>query len=41
MSAETDHDRQMPLTAQEPVRRSGSIFLVLLIAAAIIGCAVA
>src|SRR6218665_1478432 len=45
MTAETDHDRQS-MTAQnpvlhEPARRSGSIVLVLLIAAAIIGCAVA
>ncbi|MGM4896565.1 cell cycle histidine kinase CckA [Tardiphaga sp. 839_C3_N1_4] len=45
MTAETDHDRQS-MTAQnpvlhEPARRSGSIVLVLLIAAAIIACAVA
>ncbi|MDB5566411.1 MAG: hybrid sensor histidine kinase/response regulator, partial [Tardiphaga sp.] len=40
MTAETDHDRQMSMTAHEPARRSGSIVLVLLIAAAIIVAAV-
>ena len=45
MSVETDPDGQTALAEtkanQEPVRRSGSIVLVLLIAAAIVGCAVA
>jgi two-component system cell cycle sensor histidine kinase/response regulator CckA len=45
MSVETDPDGQIALAEtkanQEPVRRSGSIVLVLLIAAAIVGCAVA
>lgn len=46
MTAETDHDRQMSTGAlnpalHEPARRNGSIFLVLLIAAAIIASAVA
>ncbi|WP_295853025.1 cell cycle histidine kinase CckA [Tardiphaga sp.] len=49
MTAETDHDRPISMNAREqatdepmanePVRRGGSIFLVLLIAAAIIACA--
>ncbi|MET0719350.1 MAG: PAS domain-containing protein, partial [Tardiphaga sp.] len=39
MTAETDHD-QKSITAPEPARRSGSIVLVLLIAAAIIAAAV-
>ncbi|QUS40958.1 PAS domain-containing sensor histidine kinase [Tardiphaga alba] len=45
MTVETDHNGQiLPAetpAAQEPVRRSGSIVLVLLIAAAIVACAVA
>ena len=45
MSVETDHDGQSSLAetkaGQEPVRRSGSIVLVLLIAAAIVASAVA
>ncbi len=45
MSVETDHDGQISLAetkaGQEPVRRSGSIVLVLLIAAAIVASAVA
>lgn len=45
MSVETDPDGQIALAEtkanQEPARRSGSIVLVLLIAAAIVGCAVA
>ncbi|MDB5615818.1 cell cycle histidine kinase CckA [Tardiphaga sp.] len=40
MTVETDQDRQTSMTA-EPVRRSGSIVLVLVIAATIIACAVA
>src|SRR4051812_7583805 len=45
MSADTDHDGQLALAESaagaEPTRRSGSIVLVLVIAAAIVGCAVA
>ena len=40
MTVDTDRDHQTPLTP-EPVRRSGSIVLVLVIAAAIIASAVA
>src|SRR3982074_1809677 len=41
MSAEPDHDpRPEPLTVHEPVRRSGSIVLVLLVAAGLVAVAV-
>jgi len=42
MIAEPDHyPPQQPVTAHEPVRAAGSILLVLLVAGAIIGVAVA
>jgi two-component system cell cycle sensor histidine kinase/response regulator CckA len=47
MTVDTDHDGKMAntakaaMTAQEPARRGGSIVLVLIIAAAIVACAVA
>jgi two-component system cell cycle sensor histidine kinase/response regulator CckA len=41
MIADTDHDpSQLPMTAQEPARRSGSIVLVLLVAGGIVAAAV-
>ena len=41
MTADTDHDpSQLPMTAHEPVRRSGSIVLVLLVAGGIVAAAV-
>jgi two-component system cell cycle sensor histidine kinase/response regulator CckA len=42
MTAGTDHDpSQPPMTVHEPARRSGSIFLVLLVAGGIVAAAVA
>src|SRR2546430_12769617 len=42
MTAETDHNSQPePLAIHEPARRSGSIILVLLVAAGLVGVAVA
>ena len=42
MTADTDHDpSQLPITAHEPARRSGSIVLVLLVAGGIVAAAVA
>ncbi|MEO6840728.1 MAG: response regulator [Bradyrhizobium sp.] len=42
MTADTDHDpSQLPMTAHEPARRSGSIVLVLLVAGGIVAAAVA
>jgi two-component system cell cycle sensor histidine kinase/response regulator CckA len=41
MTADTDHDpSQLPMTAHEPARRSGSIVLVLLVAGALVAAAV-
>ena len=41
MTADTDHDpSQLPMTAHEPARRSGSIVLVLLVAGGIVAAAV-
>jgi two-component system, cell cycle sensor histidine kinase and response regulator CckA len=41
MTADTDHDpSQLPITAHEPARRSGSIVLVLLVAGGIVAAAV-
>jgi two-component system cell cycle sensor histidine kinase/response regulator CckA len=42
MTADTDHDpSQLPMSAHEPARRSGSIVLVLLVAGGIVAAAVA
>src|SRR3984957_12678952 len=42
MTADTDHDpSQLPMTAHEPARRSGSILLVLLVAGGLVAAAIA